>query len=151
MKVSPKPSQDTLIAALQLQHEVSTSDQAATAIMRVLTLLTTALLPLAALAAKKPSSDRFADFHAKQLSAGGAVKLTDSTYDKLTKAPRDYSVAVLLTALDSRFGCALCNEFQPEWELLSKTWAKGDKAGEGRLAFGTLDFADGKATFQSVC
>ena len=65
--------------------------------MKLLSLLTAALLPLASLAAKKPASDRFADFHAKQLAAGGAVKLSDTSYDRLTKAPRDYSVAVLLT------------------------------------------------------
>ncbi|KAK5137999.1 hypothetical protein LTR08_005796 [Meristemomyces frigidus] len=118
--------------------------------MKLLTLLTTALLPLTALAAKKPAADRFAEYHAKQLSAAGSIKLTDKSYSELTKAPRDYSVAVLLTALESRFGCNLCNEFQPEWELLSKTWAKGDKAGEGRLLFGTLDFVDGKSTFQSL-
>ena len=119
--------------------------------MRVLNLLTAALLPFTSLAAKKPTGDRFTEYHSKQLSAGGSVKLTDKTYDEITKAPRDYSVAVLLTALEARFGCGLCNEFQPEWDMLSKQWAKGDKQGEGRLVFGTLDFLDGKQTFQSVC
>jgi oligosaccharyltransferase complex subunit gamma len=119
--------------------------------MRVLQLLTAALLPLASLAAKKASTDRFQTFHAKQLSNAGPVKLDDKAYADLTKAPRDYSVAVLLTALEARFGCNLCNEFQPEWELLAKQWSRGDKAGEGRLVFGTLDFVDGKNTFQSVC
>ncbi|KAK5117173.1 hypothetical protein LTR85_008941 [Meristemomyces frigidus] len=118
--------------------------------MKLLQLVTAALLPFTALAAKKPTGDRFAQYHAKQLSAGSSVKLDDKSYDELTKSPRDYSVAVLLTAQDSRFGCALCNEFQPEWELISKTWAKGDKAGEGRIVFGTLDFVDGKNTFQSL-
>lgn len=118
--------------------------------MQILQLLTAALLPFTALAAKKSSSDRFSEYHSKQLSSGSSLKINDKSYDELTKSPRDYSVAVLLTAQESRFGCQLCNEFQPEWELLSKTWAKGDKAGEGRLLFGTLDFVDGKNTFQSV-
>lgn len=118
--------------------------------MRVLQLLTAALLPFTSLAAKKSTGDRFAEYHNKQLSVGGSVKLNDKTYNELTKSPRDYSVAVLLTALEARFGCGLCNEFQPEWELLSKQWAKGDRQGEGRLVFGTLDFVDGKGTFQSV-
>ena len=112
--------------------------------MRLLQILTAALLPLTPLAAKKSTGDRFKDFHAKQLSTSGPVKLDDTTYHELTKAPRDHSAAVLLTALDARFGCALCNDFQPEWDLLAKTWTKGDKEGEGRLVFGTLDFADGK-------
>lgn len=117
--------------------------------MRWIQLLAASLLPFTALAAKKQSSDRFGDFHAKSLS--GPLKLDDPTYAKLTRAPRDYGVAVLLTALESRFGCQLCRDFQPEWDLLGKSWAKGDKKGESRLLFGTLDFVDGKNTFQSVC
>jgi hypothetical protein len=118
--------------------------------MKLLSLVTAALLPLTALAAKKPTGDLFSKYNAKQLSASGSFKLDDKTYGQLTKAPRDYSVAVLLTALEARFGCGLCNDFQPEYDLLAKSWSKGDKAGEGRLLFGTLDFLDGKATFQSV-
>ncbi|KAK1068046.1 oligosaccharyl transferase subunit ost3/OST6 [Friedmanniomyces endolithicus] len=117
--------------------------------MRLLQLVTAALLPFTALAAKK-SGDRFQTNHAKQISNGGPVKLDDKAYNDLTKTPRDYSVAVLLTALEARFGCKLCNEFQPEWELLGKQWTKGDKKGEGRLIFATLDFTDGKSTFQSL-
>ena len=111
--------------------------------------LVVSLLPFSALAAKKPAADRFETFHSKALSSS-PLKLDDSLYGKLTAAPRDYAVAVLLTALESRFGCQLCREFQPEWELLSKSWIKGDKKGESRLIYGTLDFTDGKNTFQSV-
>jgi len=118
--------------------------------MKLLSLITAALLPLTALAAKKPTGDLFQKYNAKQLSASGSFKLDDKTYGQLTKAPRDYSVAVLLTALEARFGCGLCNDFQPEYDLLARSWTKGDKAGEGRLLFATLDFLDGKATFQSM-
>jgi oligosaccharyltransferase complex subunit gamma len=117
--------------------------------MRWLQLLTASLLPFTALAAKKSTGDRFNDFRAKAASSG-SLKLDDASYAKLTKAPRDYSVAVLLTALEQRFGCQLCRDFQPEWDLLGKSWTKGDKQGESRLLFGTLDFVDGKNTFQSV-
>jgi oligosaccharyltransferase complex subunit gamma len=118
--------------------------------MRWLQVLTASLLPFTALAAKKSSGDRFVDLHAKSLKNGHPLKLDDSSYAQLTKAPRDYSVAVLLTALATQYGCQLCREFQPEWELLGKSWTKGDKVGKGRLIFGTLDFTDGKNTFQSV-
>ncbi|KAF2012304.1 hypothetical protein BU24DRAFT_426168 [Aaosphaeria arxii CBS 175.79] len=117
--------------------------------MRWLQILTASLLPFTALAAKKPSGDRFNDFRAKSLSTG-TVKLDDVSYSKFTKAPRDYAVAVLLTAMDTRFGCVLCREFQPEWDLLGKSWVKGDKNADTRLLFGTLDFIDGKSTFQSL-
>ncbi|KAF2106270.1 hypothetical protein BDV96DRAFT_533987 [Lophiotrema nucula] len=117
--------------------------------MRWLQFLTASLLPFTALAAKKSTGDRFNDFRTKSLSSGN-VKLDDTVYTQLTKAPRDYSVVVLLTALETRFGCTLCREFQPEWDLLSKSWIKGDKNAESRLLFGTLDFVDGKNTFQSL-
>ncbi|CAD0040697.1 unnamed protein product [Aureobasidium pullulans] len=76
--------------------------------------------------------------------------LDDNEYAKLTASPRDYGVAVLLTALEARFGCAICHEFQPEWDLLGKSWTKGDKKQESKLVFGTLDFVNGQRTFQSL-
>lgn len=118
--------------------------------MHFLKALTLSLLPLGAFAAKKASADKFEQFHSKALSSA-PVKLEDATYGQLTSTPRDYSVAVLLTALEARFGCQLCRDFQPEWDLLAKSWTKGDKKGESRLVYGTLDFVDGKGTFQSVC
>lgn len=117
--------------------------------MHFLKGLLLSLLPAAALAAKKPVVDKFSQFHTKAL-ASTPLKLDDSVYAKLTAAPRNYSVVVLLTAMEARFGCALCREFQPEWDLLSSSWTKGDKKGDSRLVFGTLDFVDGKNTFQSV-
>lgn len=116
--------------------------------LKALVLLS--ILPGAALAAKKSARDQFEDFHSKSMTST-PLKLTDLNYDKLTASPRDYSVAILLTALETRFGCQLCRDFQPEWDLLAKSWIKGDKKGESRLLYGTLDFVDGKKTFQSVC
>ncbi|KAF1834279.1 hypothetical protein BDW02DRAFT_630503 [Decorospora gaudefroyi] len=118
--------------------------------MRWLQLLTASLLPFTALAAKKSTGDRFQDARAKSLSVGHPLQLDDASYAQLTKAPRDYGVAVLLTALEARFGCALCRAFQPEWDVLGKSWTKGDKDAKTRLIFATLDFVDGKNTFQSM-
>lgn len=94
-------------------------------------------------------SERFLEFHKKGL-ATTPLKLDDASYKKLTAKPRDYSVAVLLTASDPRYGCQMCREFAPEMELLSRQWTKGDKAGDSRLVFGVLDFNDGRDTFMSV-
>lgn len=118
--------------------------------MRLLQFVAASLLPLTTLAAKKPTGDLFLDYYSKQISNAGPVKLDDDSYAEITRAPRNYSTAVLLTALDARFSCGLCNDFQPEWDLLAKSWTKGDKERESRLIFGTLDFMDGKNTFQSV-
>jgi len=117
--------------------------------MRLTSLLTLALLPLTALSAKKAPPTRFEKFHSKAVFSS-PMKLDDASYEDLTKTPRDFSTVVLLTALEARFGCSLCKEFQPEWEVLGKSWTRGDKQGESRVLFGTLDFTDGKATFQKV-
>ncbi|KAL2205590.1 OST3/OST6 family protein [Sarocladium strictum] len=118
--------------------------------MRLLkSLLTASLLIAGSLAAKKAPGDRFNDFQAKALKTS-PIKLSETTYKSITATPRDYSVAVLLTALDTRFGCQLCRDFQPEWDLLGKSWTKGDKKGQSRMLFGTLDFADGREVFMSL-
>lgn len=116
--------------------------------MRFLPTLLLTLLGSAS-AAKKSPEERFQTYHAKALSSA-PVKLGDPSYRELTGTPRDYSVAVLLTAMDARFGCQLCRDFQPEWDLLSRSWTAGDKKGESRVVFGTLDFADGRDIFMSV-
>ena len=83
----------------------------------------------------------------KRIQEEGRVPyITDIELDGMVIATRKSVV----TALEARFGCSLCNDFQPEWEMLAKAWTKGDKEMESRLIFGTLDFADGKNTFQSV-
>ena len=117
--------------------------------MRIVSLFTLALLPLTALSAKKAPPTRFEKFHSKALSTS-PIRLDDASYEDLTKAPRDFSAVVLLTALEARFGCHLCKEFQPEWDILAKSWTRGDKQGGSKVLFGTLDFTDGKATFQKV-
>ncbi|MCJ1310837.1 oligosaccharyl transferase subunit ost3/OST6 [Agyrium rufum] len=117
--------------------------------MKFLQLLACSLLPISGLAAKasKDASQRFGTYLKKSQSAI-PMKLDDKSMADLTSTPRDYSTIVLLTALEARFGCQICKEFQPEWDVLAKSWLRGDRKGESRLLFGTLDFVDGKNTFQ---
>lgn len=118
--------------------------------MRILSVLLGALLPAAVLGARRPASGNvYETYYAKALSTP-SLKLDDSIFDELTAAPRNYSTVVCLTALDARFGCAMCHAFKPEWDLLAKSWVGGDKKGATRLLFGQLDFLEGKQTFESV-
>lgn len=80
----------------------------------------------------------------------GPIDLDDSLYEDITSEPRDYHVVVLLTATEARFGCILCREFQPDWELIARSWNKGSLPGSPKMLFGSLDFNDGKSTFQKV-
>ncbi|KAL8834614.1 MAG: hypothetical protein Q9176_007393 [Flavoplaca citrina] len=107
------------------------------------------LFTLLSAAAKTKTAGKFEQYHAKFLS-NPPLKLDDATYERLTATPREYTVAVLLTALEARFGCQLCRDFQPEWDVVGKSWVKGDKKGDSRLILGTLDFANGRGTFQKL-
>ncbi|KAL8762507.1 MAG: hypothetical protein Q9184_001507 [Pyrenodesmia sp. 2 TL-2023] len=118
--------------------------------MRINIAVLLGLFPLSCLATKSRTDGKFEQYHAKFTAGSSPLKLDDASYEKLTAAPRDYSVAVLLTALESRFGCQLCRDFHPEWDVLGKSWIRGDKKGDTRLLFGTLDFAEGKGTFQKL-
>jgi oligosaccharyltransferase complex subunit gamma len=86
----------------------------------------------------------------KSISRVAPIELTDVTYDDLTSKPRDFHVAVLLTATDARYGCVLCREFQSEWDLIARSWNKGSKPDGLKLLLATLDFSNGKEVFQKV-
>ena len=118
--------------------------------MRLLGLFIASLCSFSVLAAKKQAASTFETYHARAASAS-PLEIEDSDFDHLTAAPRDYTAAVLLTALEAKFGCQLCREFQPEWDIIAKSWQKADKKGESRILFSTLDFSRGRATFQKVC
>lgn len=119
--------------------------------MKLLALTVAAWCILGTSAAKKSdSTDQFTKFHTKSQSLAAPVALDDASFNKFTAMPRNHTAAVLLTALETRFGCQMCQTFQPDWVMLGKSWLKGDKEGASRTLFGTLDFIDGRQTFQSV-
>lgn len=98
--------------------------------------------------AAKPSADKFERY--QSLSRSGPVDLDNASFKELTTAPRDYYAAVILTALDARYGCAMCREFDSEWDLLTRSWNKGTRLDGLKVVFGTLDFEHGKEVFQKV-
>jgi oligosaccharyltransferase complex subunit gamma len=109
------------------------------------TFLTSLLLtPLAT--AAQANVDRFAS----SISKTYPIKLDDAKFSAITSAPRDYAVLVLLTAMERKFGCQACVDFQPDWDVLARSWQRGDKKGESRLVFATLDFVDGKESFVAL-
>ncbi|KAL8840938.1 MAG: hypothetical protein Q9170_001131, partial [Blastenia crenularia] len=106
--------------------------------------------PWLVFSAKPKEGGKFEQYHTQFTTGSSPLKLDDASYERLTAIPRDYSIAVLLTALEARFGCQLCRDFQPEWDVVGKSWIRGDRRGETRLLLGTLDFAEGKGTFQKL-
>ena len=118
-------------------------------IMRTLFFLTYALLPIYAFAAQKRAESPFQKYLSRSLSYA-PLKLDDASFTDLTGTPRDYTLVALLTAMPAQFGCQLCREFQPEFDIVARSWTSGDKKGNSKVLFGTLDFPDGKSTFQKV-
>ncbi|EYE93826.1 OST3/OST6 family protein [Aspergillus ruber CBS 135680] len=116
--------------------------------MKPLSFILLSILCIVSSALASPSTDKFEQF--QTLSRLAPIDLDDSLYDDLTSKPRDYYAAVVLTATEARFGCILCRELQPEWELIAQSWNKGSKSDELKLLFGTLDFVHGKAIFQKL-
>ncbi|KAK6528083.1 oligosaccharyl transferase subunit ost3/OST6 [Arthrobotrys megalospora] len=118
--------------------------------MRLLPFLTafTSLLSLSV--AQKPHKYfTFTDLASSSKGAKGTVLLNDQLFGELTTAPRNYTSVILFTALDPRFGCVLCRDFQPEFDILGSSWHKEHPNGDG-LIFGVLDFSVGKGTFQRL-
>ncbi|KAG6001138.1 hypothetical protein E4U21_004672 [Claviceps maximensis] len=113
------------------------------------TLASACALVASAIATEASSDDRFVKF-TRLSRANNPMQLNDASYKTLTTSPRDYAVAVVLTAQESRFGCTMCREFKPSWELISSSWTKGDRKQESRLLFGVLDFSEGKDTFLAL-
>lgn len=118
--------------------------------MRLRGLLCVAGLYVAtAVATADAFTDKFQLYHSRARSSS-PLSLDEEAYDDLTSAPRDYSVAILLTAGEAKYGCKVCKEIAPEWNLVAQSWVKGDGKGQSRTLYGTLDFKNGKRTFQKV-
>ncbi|KAL4737397.1 hypothetical protein BDV11DRAFT_191861 [Aspergillus similis] len=116
--------------------------------MKLFTFIASLLYLIPATLAAAPNIDKFEKY--QSISRLAPIQLNDLSYDDITSKPRDYHVAVILTATEARFGCVLCRDFQPEFDLIARSWNKGSKPHDLKLLFGTLDFRNGKAAFQKL-
>jgi thiol-disulfide isomerase/thioredoxin len=80
-------------------------------------------------------------------SGRGVISADSDLYNEVTSTPRNYSAAILLTALSPQFGCDPCVKFHPEYESVAKSWAK--KKDDSHF-FVSLDFNKGREIFQKV-
>ncbi|RMD39551.1 hypothetical protein DV735_g5583, partial [Chaetothyriales sp. CBS 134920] len=118
--------------------------------MRILKFLALAALSVSAVVAKKAPADpsKFDKYLSKQSSR--PLEIDEAVYDELTAVPRDYSLAVLLTARAAKFACQTCKAFDPEWDIVGRSWAKGDPKGKTRVLLTTLDFDQGRNVFMKL-
>ncbi|CAG8438458.1 1850_t:CDS:2 [Funneliformis mosseae] len=76
----------------------------------------------------------------------GVVELDSNLYDEFVSAPRNYSIAILLTALEPQINCVPCKEFDPEFRLVANSWLWSGND-PSRLYFGILDFKNGREIY----
>ncbi|KAL0073178.1 hypothetical protein F4703DRAFT_1442419 [Phycomyces blakesleeanus] len=78
----------------------------------------------------------------------GLVKLNSKSYSQFTEGKRNYGLVVLLTALNDRFKCIPCREFDSEYKLVASSFQKTQDP--SHVFFGYLDFEDGQAIYQQL-
>jgi len=114
----------------------------------LLSFLTVSSLAAVAVAAVEDKLVKYSQLAASEPKAG-LITLTNDLYSEIVAAPRNYTAVVLLTALNPKFGCVLCRELHPEYELLAKSWLGQHKDSDG-LLFASLDFGAGRETFMKL-
>ncbi|KAL7414619.1 putative dolichyl-diphosphooligosaccharide-protein glycotransferase [Mrakia frigida] len=106
------------------------------------------LVPSLASAALSMKGQRLAAKAAS--SKDGILKLDSASYDELVGGDRDYSVSVVLTAMDPGFKCAPCRTFDPSFRDVSSSWSRLPKDQRSTHIFASLDFQDGQAVYKSL-
>ena len=101
------------------------------------------------------SDPRVSKFHSLAAKHSGVVLLTSSLYDELLSptTPRNYSASVILTALDPKYGCVPCRQFDKEHKDVARQWwsrNKRNKNEQSRHFFAVLDFEAGQDVFRRV-
>lgn len=135
--------------------------QATTAMKLSLALLACSALSLSSCvaAAADNLSSRLSKFHALASKNNGVVPLTSNLYDELLQDtpsdPRGYSVSIILTALNPKFGCQPCIAFDKEHKEAARQWwskteNKKSKENQMRHVFAVLDFEKGQDIFKRV-
>ncbi|KAF9342901.1 oligosaccharyl transferase subunit ost3/OST6 [Mortierella sp. AD094] len=83
---------------------------------------------------------------AKAVKNKGVIELDSLAFEEVMAKPRNYSMAILFTAIGPEYQCVPCLNFDPEFKLVASGWSKlPDKT---KIFFGSLDFKVGQAVFQ---
>ncbi|KXS20769.1 hypothetical protein M427DRAFT_51731 [Gonapodya prolifera JEL478] len=112
-------------------------------------LLCAVLLVFSSTVSGAPAGDKLDQLN-KRLSSNPSspITLSQKDYELFTSKPRNYSLIVVLTAMQSQLNCHICRDFEPELKDVTAAWAR--QKAPNTLFFGVLDFKDAQATFQSL-
>ncbi|KAK6168370.1 hypothetical protein SNE40_020920 [Patella caerulea] len=78
------------------------------------------------------------------------IRLTGDKFRELVKTPpKNYSVIVMLTALQSKRQCSVCKQANDEYLILANSWRYSQQFSD-RLFFTMVDYDEGPDVFQSL-
>lgn len=103
---------------------------------------------------KKNSKESQLDVKVKQLLEWNARKSVirmngDKYRTYLRGAPRNYSVVLMLTALQPNRQCTICKEANTEYHIIANSW-RYSQAYSSKLFFAMVDFDEGSDVFQAL-
>lgn len=59
----------------------------------------------------------------------GIIHVNDNNYEQILQGAKDHHLIMLMTSTSSQINCVLCNEFKPEYELVTLSWAQDHPQG----------------------
>ncbi len=83
--------------------------------------------------------------------SSGVIRVTDKNFEQIVTGPRDHTLVLLLTASHPGFGCGLCIEYLPDFQIVGDSWATdfSDYGHEG-VYFAIADVSDNRETFKKL-
>lgn len=83
------------------------------------------------------------------VSSDGVVYANDQMLDQILANKRDYTVALLLSTTNDRFGCHFCNILGPDYHIVASSWRKKNPDGN-KLYFVFGEFEECTRSFQKL-
>ncbi|BFZ14865.1 hypothetical protein BsWGS_17904 [Bradybaena similaris] len=78
------------------------------------------------------------------------IRLSGDKFNQYVKtAPKNYSVVVMLTALQAQRGCSVCKQANDEFQIVANSWRYSQQY-SNRLFFALVDYDEGADVFQSM-
>jgi len=87
---------------------------------------------------------------ASSSSNNQCLELDDRSFDLYTQGTRNYTLVLLITAMDSKFGCQPCRLIDPAFRQVASSYWMTPQGDGSALFFGILDFNDGQQTYQKL-
>lgn len=83
------------------------------------------------------------------VSPNGVVHANDQMLDQILSNKRDYTVALLLSTTNERFGCNFCKVLGPDYNVVADSWHKKNPSGS-KLYFVYGEFEECQRSFQRL-